>query len=244
MKYGILMPYLDRLPQLRMTLVSFRSHYAHRDDWRAVIMVDRKETKPQEIASMVTALGMENRCLVFGPIGNGSSNTPCAEYNQAAAISDADYVLPTNPECLHLTDILGELDKLFAVDPNRYVVCACEAVARVSMPHDDMAGLAYKHVDWYQHSKHHNPMLNFCTAISRNNYNRIGGFDPAYSGGLGYADNDFINKIKAAGLPLVVRDDMIALHLEHPVTHGAQRKELVRRNRLIYEGRKAKAGVR
>jgi hypothetical protein len=243
MKYGILMPYFNRRAQFRMTLVSFKHHYGHRDDWRVVVVVDRKDKDPDGVASTIKSLGLSDRCLVFQSPSEGESNCPAREYNAAAEIADARFVMPTNPENLHKTDILGEMDKLFAENGDRYVICACQSVVNVSMPGDDFAGLSFNHKEWFQHSLHNNHRLNFCSALSFANYKRIGGFDTDFEAGLGYCDDDFLDRVVDAGIEVMVRDDMLSLHLEHEITNKGDRGRLARMNQLLYARKQARRRV-
>jgi hypothetical protein len=238
-KYGILMPYFNRLEQLRMTLVSFKSHYGSRLDWRAVIIVDRKESEPDRVVDVILKLGLTRRCIVLDSPTVGPSNSPCREYNLAADAADAEFILPTNPECLHLTDILSQLDVNFGRDRNCYVICACDSVTDVHMTGDDLGTLTYRHKEWFQHSIHHDRRLNFCTAMSTENYRKIGGFDVEFEAALGYADDDFLDRITTAGIRVITCDAAMSLHLEHDVTNRGERRSLVADNLLIYERKKA-----
>lgn len=229
-KYGIVMPYIDRAEQFRRTLASFAHHYAGRDDYIVVVIEDPKNT--DDVSDVLAAYGGVPSLhipLTF----DGPCWTPCPHYNQGVAAVDAEYVLPTNPECLHLTDVLAGMDECFARDPNTYVVARCTAGSNVRMA-DAFPSLTYDKRQWCPRD------LNFCTAISTDNYDRIGGFDEDYVFGLGFADDAFLDAINGAGIPLVRRPDLVALHQEHPQmpAKGPQRSTLVGINRRLYASKK------
>lgn len=48
--------------------------------------------------------------------------------------------------------------------------------------------------------------------MSKDLFNRAGGFDEDYSEGAGYEDVDFIYRMKRAGAKFVIRDDLIVIH--------------------------------
>ncbi len=131
----------------------------------------------------------------------------------------------TNPECRHDADILAGLDAIFAANGNAYVVCSCESL--------DSKG---RHFMWYQHSQRRNCCYHFCTALTRENWHRVGGFDERYADGIAYDDNDFRESVRAAGLQFVVRDDLKTTHLWHPKPHLElpNKAQLEARNKAIY----------
>ena len=241
-KYALIMPHMERAEQLDRTLASCAHQYRGRSDYIVVVVEDPKNTD-----SVGNVLSVYDGVVPFLHLRlkwDGPCWTPCPHYNQGVASVDAEYVLPTNPECLHAVDILTGLDEEFNRDPNVYVVCACEAGARVDMP-DGVPSLTYQHQEWYQHSVHgprhsidagRSRDLNFCTAISRVNYARVGGFDEEYIFGLGFADNAFRDAVEGAGIPFVRRDDLLSLHQEHTQIprRGSGRAKLVNRNRMLY----------
>lgn len=227
-KYAILIPYYNRLEQLKNTLISFDHHYSKRNDWIAIVVVGQKES---EIVGKIKEFGFKNCLTILSPV---LSNTPVVEYNYAAKISEAEYFVLTNPECLHRVDILSICDEIFSKsDP--YIMCACEAI-------DNMTGkfpnIEYTHEMWYQHSIHRNRKLNFCSVISSANYNKIGGFNEEYINGIGCADDEFLDNVIENYIPIVVRDDALVLHQKHPPQPNLA--EGIQLSHYIYEKNKRK----
>lgn len=229
MKYSILMPYHNRLPQLQETLRSLRTWYGDRNDWEVILAVDGKSAEqiPLERALAWNAEGLpvvRKRCLP-------QKCSPVRLYNIAARIACGEFFIITNPECLHSTNVLQGLDRIFADRPEVYAVCACVA---------QKADGSF--LQWYQHSLKRNARLHFCSALSRENFFKAGGFDERYAEGYCWDDNDFRDSIEAAGIPTVVRDDLLVSHQHHEKVRPGNWKALWDHNRRVYEekwGRKA-----
>jgi len=215
MKYSFLLPYYDRADQFAQTLESFRRFYGHRDDWELIVVVDTKSPHTPSIKGF--------RGLVLTQ--TVPTSNPCQSYNHATLAAMGDIFIITNPECRHDVNILAGLDAIFADNPNAYVVCSCESL--------DSKG---RHFMWYQHSQRRNCCYHFCTALTRENWHRVGGFDERYADGIAYDDNDFRESVRAAGLQFVVRDDLKTTHLWHPKPHLElpNKAQLEARNKAIY----------
>jgi GT2 family glycosyltransferase len=126
-------------------------------------------------------------------------------------------------------DILSGLDEEFEKDPNAYVVCACENMGR--------SGRQDERMPWYQHSQFRNCCYHFCTALGRESWAKVGGFDERFAAGVAYDDDDFLRSVRRAGLELKIRDDLVALHQWHdkPYRGMSRRRELVDRNKALFQ---------
>jgi len=238
-KYSILMPYWNRAPQLANTLASFRHFYSSRKDWEVVIVEDAKNVKDAKfhaafnkvIASYVSYM------LITVPEAEKDTYNPAPLFNQAADAARGDYFVLTSPECIHTTDILAGLDQEFSRSSSLYVVCACKHI-RPRRIFYAPESFEYKLLRWYQHSKRRNVGYHFCSAISRDNYQGIGGFDEEYAHGVAYDDDDFREKVMDAGIPFVYRDDLVVLHQEHPklslIIERSKYKMLLKRNERYF----------
>ena len=139
---------------------------------------------------------------------------PAVAFNSAARMANGDRFILTSPECIHLNDVLGGLDK---TDSNEYIVCACKTTHEVK---------------WYQHSKYNNRMLHFCSCISKKNWLKLNGFCEWYKNGVAYEDDDWLERIKKAGIKIVCNDELIVEHLEHGRAYSTP--ELNEKNRKLY----------
>lgn len=241
MNYSIVMPYFDRLAQLERTLVSFGHHYHSRADYEIVVVEDEKNTDGlNELLGRFTHLPVRWFRMETG----GDTYTPSSLYNEGAKIAHGRYLILTNPECLHLTDVLSGCDRILQnASDSVYIVCACRHVTRCVMGPSGFESLTYRPGPWYQHSQKKNKLLNFCSIIPAALYRDIGGFDEAFDPGYAYADDDFRDRVLATASRLVISDDLMVLHQEHRKFHDyvnrAEYRSLLNRNKQLYESKKA-----
>ena len=246
-KYSILMPYHKRAGHLHNTFISFIHHYRERNDYEVIIVEDIKNTNDYSEHSVllkeIELFSKEGIVIVYLFAGNIDSWNPSSLFNEAAKRANGKYLIITNPECFHKTDILVGLDEEFKKDSGVYVVCACESVKNCKMFIDNFHKFDGIHHRWYQHSIHRNEMYHFCTAISKKNWEKIGGFDERFSLGVGYDDNDFRDGVIAAKIPIVLRDDLHTIHQWHGKTHCPDNHQhLLRNNEKLYQQKRIERG--
>lgn len=233
-KYSLLMPYYKRSHQLKSTLLSFSKLYAEqRKDYEVIIVNDVKSSMGQgEDFKLKDITDKFKKSINIKIIAGGSEEcwNPAPAFQMAASVAEGEYLVLTNPECVHRTDILAELDQEFAQDPSVYVICSCWAIPQMSLGTEDPLPPG----QWYQHSQHRNVEVHFCTALSKQIYNRVGGFDVNYAKGMGFDDDDFRNRLKQAGIRFVHRDDLLAVHLSHTGNKPVNYPELHAINKAYY----------
>lgn len=240
MKYSIILPYYDR-PQLRDTLRSIYNHYNSRDDYEVIIVVDSKNTgdKSVQLRSILKEFKRLEIVTISDPV---KSYNPSTKYNRGVAISRGEFIVITNPEIFHEVDILAGLDNEFDKDNGCYVICSCRSVIYDRNKFESYRD--YKNYrlnpefqfceSWYQHSLYRNEMFHFCSAMSKKTYLKIGGFDERFRNGIGFEDNNFIHRVKVNSVPIILRDDLITLHIEHDKSYIAGHEELIEINRGIF----------
>jgi hypothetical protein len=214
------MPYYNRANQLYNTLGSFNYHYRDRHDYEVIIAEDVKTRDDEsEHNSLRTVVACFNLNMNIKHIETEYENcwNPAPLICDAVDRSEGKFLVLTNPEVFHKSNILGALDMEFRLNNHIYVVAACEnAKFDKYYEHiDDIKTFQYEHLSWYQHSEHRNRMLHFCTAISRKNYDEVGGFDKRYMYGAGVEDVDFLEKVKKNNIRIEVRDTMETIHQDH-----------------------------
>jgi GT2 family glycosyltransferase len=220
-KYSLLYPYYQREHVLDWTLKSLKKFYASRQDLEIIFVVDLKNTT-QERDLLIERLDHYWDALCLRVISNDLLTYNGARaYNLAARQAEGEYLILSNPECRHLNDILGGLDATFADTPDVYTVCACQS-------HDDNGMF----LEWYQHSVHRPANFHFLSALSRQQYHAIGGFDEEYSYGIAYEDNDWLARVRRARVPIIVRDDLCVAHQAHSRWYQDQR--LVAKNAALF----------
>jgi hypothetical protein len=193
------------------TIKSFDKLYPNTHEYEIVLAIDSKmhDSFPQDTKMFID----NHRCLIV----NNDGYNPVKLYNKAAEQARGDYLILTSPEIKHLTNVLSGLDRHFEEDKDAYVVCACKE----------------RH-GWLQHTRYNNRMLHFCSAISKENYIKLGGFDENYSKGISYDDDDFLMKVKHAGLRIVCDDSMVTEHQEHSRDYIFNSPSLVKINQQYF----------
>lgn len=199
-KYSILMPYHMRAQQLSNTLSSFLRLY-HRNDYEVLIGEDHKNVVDQvEHSALLRVIEhFPDLNIHIIPTGSLSCWNPSSAFNELSYRSAGEYLLITNPECLHETNILAGLDLAFGYDPNQYVVCACRIPTG----------------QWYQHSVHRPVKVHFCSSLLKSTYISIGGFDEEYIKGVCFEDDDFRNTLINNNILITERDDLVVMHQQH-----------------------------
>ncbi len=122
---------------------------------------------------------------------------PSVPMNRGVAESHGAVVVLTGGcEILHSSpDDLPRLVGLLK-EKNDYAVAACFDTQR----------------GWIQHTEKLNPMLHWFTAIHREWFDAVGGFDEAYREGYAFEDNDFVRRLEAAGTNFIVTNDIVVEH--------------------------------
>lgn len=230
MKYSIIMPYYTRAWQLNNTITGFNKYYHNRDDWEMVIIEDYKNIINKTEHKMLTEIIDEykhyfNTRIVKLERPEEYIFNPAPHYNQGAITARGKFLIITNPECRHTMDILSTFDDIFQENNDAYIVCAC---------YNDNP------FRWWQHTQL-NTMnegeYHWCTAINKNNYFTIGGFDEIYKDGIAFEDRDFKYKIQQSKLKMIVRDDLVVCHQSHPLINQDvlyNYEELWEKNRKIF----------
>ena len=225
MDYSIIMPYYNRVAQLRETFLSFTKFYHERQDYEVVIVEDDKQTTRMTLDLFELIDEFRSRIKIKHLRSQAKdAHNPATAFNECVFLSSGEYIILTSPECRHEVNLLSEFARDLEVEPDGYIVCACKALKQNGKMHR-----------WYQHSVERNLKYHFCTIISRRNYIKIGGFDERYTPGWGYDDNSFIHKITQLGIPISVRDDLIVTHLWHPTSRPVNYRTLLKRNRELFE---------
>lgn len=235
MKYSILMPYY-RKRTLHNTFLSFSHHYKGREDYEVIVMEDHKNISEREehgaLLDIINSFSSRINIRHIETNFNGCY-APSRLFNTGARNANGDFFVLTNPECFHLTDVLKGFDLELTRDPNVYVVAACINASYNGII-NKFEDFKYEAIIWYQHSRHNNRRLHFCSVISKKLYNKIGGFDEAYAGGFQYDDNDFLRTIFANNIAVITKDDLIVVHMKHGYGHIPSKKALCKINKQYY----------
>ena len=216
MKYSILMPYY-RKSMLHNTLVSFLHHYRGREDYEVIILEDHKNiSEKNEHDALLNIVSSFSPHIKICHIETSFKDcwAPSRMFNAGAKNANGDFLVLTNPECFHLTNVLAGFDLEISKNPDVYIIAAC-LNASCSGIVNKFEDFKYEPKNWYQHSKHNNRKLHFCSMISKKLYNKIGGFDEGYDRGYGREDVDFLRTIIAKKIVVLANDNIMVIHMKH-----------------------------
>lgn len=218
-KYSILMPFHKRHQQFSATLCTFAKLYSGRSDYEILVGVDVKNDETDRAKLIQLCDHYSSLPIRMFETGRADCWNPGMTFNLLAQHAEGEYLVITNPECLHETDVLAGLDKEFERDHHCYVVCACRIPSG----------------QWFQHSVHRPVKVHFCSALSHELFSKICGFDEAYSKGVCFEDDDFRNSIEKLGVSIIQRDDLLVMHQLHNKSKPKDYARLHHINKLYYE---------
>lgn len=207
--------YHDRAKQWSNTQESLRFWYGDSPSWLKVRIVEDKRSHEWR--------------------------NPGVLYNQACEGVDTDLIFLTNPENLHVGPVLEKCREV--VRDGTYLVFGCRSLKTVPASFND----ALKDIDaytdfdkfngWYQHTKHRMGILHFASCITKNDWARVGGFDPAFDEGLDYEDIDFATSVAhTPGMNVAATDSPFVAHQAHyrkPKTEESERLRALNRARYF-----------
>lgn len=240
--YSFVMPYIDRIPQLWNTLISYNHWYGHRHDWEIIIVQDQKCTASDRTLLRQVVIDMPVKIVERCNNVDMDEFNPSRLFNAGVAEATGTFIVLTSPEIFHNVDILSGFDDEFARNHNAYIVCACQELvnycrARIERI-EDMGGHRRR---WFQHSRHRPANYHWCSALSKENFLSIGGFDEEFAPGYCFDDDSWRQRVVEFGLPVVIRDNLLVLHQQH-ATAPKPEDSMARweRNKALYESKHGK----
>jgi hypothetical protein len=138
----------------------------------------------------------------------GNRINPCLAYNKGFENADGDIIIIQNPECMHVGDII-----LFLINnlkENDYYSFSCFSTNSISLNKEliesnnkfekindnNFLDRNIPGINWYNHPLIRPVSYHFCSAIYKEKLKLLGGFDPSYSEGYCYDDDEFLFRIK------------------------------------------------
>jgi glycosyltransferase involved in cell wall biosynthesis len=164
---------------------------------------------------------------------------PCMNFNIGFKEAKGDIVILQNPECKHNGDILNYASKIVK---GQYFSFACYSLDRESTYSEkdfqivDRSVTSDGDLAWYNHSKYRPKAYHFCSVITKDDLNVLGGFDERYGDGIAYDDDEFLYRVRKIGLQVSIVDYPFVVHQWHQSVNyshlGGQ--TLVEKNRNLY----------
>lgn len=166
---------------------------------------------------------------------NTDTKNPCIPYNVGFSNAVGDKIIIQNAECCHIGNIIQKTSERLKED--NYLSFACfstdlstaNLIKSITTPCSESSfetiknkvyslpqtGPGFLSNSWYNHSIFSPKNLHFTTAITKNNLDKLKGFDERYAIGMDYDDNDFIMRVNRLNLEIVNIDDPFSVHLHH-----------------------------
>jgi GT2 family glycosyltransferase len=176
----------------------------------------------------------------------------CVPYNTGIKEAKGDIIILQNPECYHVNDILSYVAE--NSDDSNYISMACYSISEDMSLRDSVKNFrslpqqsVINYVGWYNHRVCRPVHYHFCAAISKRNLNILGGFDERYAMGIGYEDNEFIDRVKRLGLKMIISDKAV-IHQWHPKVYDLSANkeyfELYNKNAFLHKQTKRELVIR
>ncbi len=239
LKYSIIMPYIDRTIQLHNTLASYHHWYSGRTDWELILVADSKCRQRPELDSLVDIWRARGLDIIVVDFQADDMYNPACLFNVGAKAASGEFLVLTSPEIYHNADVLGGFDAEFERDRHRYVTCACLALDKRQLRKIKRFGLLAPtgKEKWIQHGVHRPAQYHFCSAIAKELYEAIGGFDEAFAKGFCFDDDDFRDTVIKSGAVVVQRDDLVTFHQYHDSCVVPDKMDKWRINKALYEAK-------
>lgn len=223
MKYSILFPYYSR-PEIKYSLSSFCDKYKNRNDYEVVVIEDTKNFDNEKLHNELLDIIQlyEQFISIRLELDPKVSYNSASKYNLGAKVSNAHFLILSNPETVHLHDVLGYLDRN-ARPTGFYYVFDCMSLDK-----------NFNFLQWYQH-KTINRMYHFCSCIAKQDFP---GFNEAFCSGIAYEDDSFIQRIKHSDLTIQCVDSHVVGHVSHPRDYSLdpiEKQRLVKINEDLWK---------
>lgn len=245
-KIVVVISYYNRPWHLRRTLESID---AYNDPNLEIVIVD--DGSPVSDINPVNTGG--NRHVIRINPNNKKWVTPVAPINmgfQKALDLDADIIIEQNPECLWIGDIARYARE--NVTDNNYTAFSCFSLDKDNTFDPEIESKLPAIIEannvcatydggnfWYNHPVHRAVAYDFCCAISRDTLLRLNGMDERFSQGYWYSDNNWVDRMKRAGLQINIphpESNPFVIHQWHYDNPENPNKEvLINVNKVLYD---------
>lgn len=128
---------------------------------------------------------------------------PSKAFNIGVREAKYDQIIISSPEVMPKTAVLSQLKELIGQN----VLCSVSEVDETGEKHTVLVHSGYRD---------DNPAMYFLAMFNKKDIEAINGWDEEFMKGYAFEDNDFGERWKRAGLPFIMRDDILAVHQWHP----------------------------
>lgn len=224
-KVSIVMGYYNRKTLLIKTLESIQK-YSDYLNFEVVIVDDasKEEERLEDILSMFDFDIVLHR---ISPEEKKHIN-PCIAYNKAFSLASGEVIIIQNPECFHVGDVISRASSinegeylsyhcysLNKEETNQVIECDLEEQEIPNIVLQEKAISRDGESGFYVHKSLRPDAMHFCTAITKTDLDKLGGFDERFADGYAFDDREFFDRINRLGLDIVHVDDPLVFHLNH-----------------------------
>lgn len=173
---------------------------------------------------------------------------PCINYNLGFQFIKGNKIIIQNAEVCHIGDVIDYVDK--NLKDNQYFVFDVVSLPNMKnnlifqnsdISFDNFGNFSKLFGDWYQHHNFYSRQLHFLTAINKQDFDKILGFDYDFCMGSWYDDNELIYRIHSSGIKAIdipYNKEVMGIHQWH-TTSGNDWDKNVIRNEDLFNAKKA-----
>jgi hypothetical protein len=217
-KISIVMGYINRLPQLEITLQTINK--TKHVNYEIIIINDGNE----DLDYLIKKYPNSNIKIVYN--SDKTYVNPAISYNKGIDLANGEIILLQNPECCHVGDILTIINCI--LKQNDYLAFSCYyldnyekntllnnilfknnnddeinfwnkdkffKIYNFTTDYANKSILPKENRGWSSHHKYKPNYLHFCTAIYKNDLIKIGKFSDEYKDGICFDDDDLVRKV-------------------------------------------------
>lgn len=237
---SIILPYYNRKELLLQTLNSFEYFYSDKD--LEVVIVDDVSDDEHRLEDSIDF----NLNIKLVRLKDKTGINPCYPYNVGVRESNGDILILSSPETFHTNSIFDVTNNFESMDDDTYflfsVFCLTDKNIIESISNLEFTGVLniinnvkskfYQNLgensypfnnnygSWYTHSIHRPSGLNFFTAISRNRFYNLSGFDERFRGGTGFDDDEFRDRLIESNVKFKYNDEVLGIHVNHEIVNN------------------------
>lgn len=225
-KVSIILPYYNRKELILRTLKSLEDFYQN-ENVEIIIVDDVSDNEHRLEGELTFNLDIK---LIRLEVKNGVN--PCYPYNVGVRESKGDILILSSPETFHTTNMYSISNNFNNLTDDNYILFSVFCLTDLSIIDkidverffDNLGENGYQfnnnYGSWYTHSEYRPSGLNFFTAITRNKFYEMSGFDERFRFGTGYDDNEFKDRLVESNTEFIYIDGAIAIHVNHEVINN------------------------
>jgi len=228
-KVSIILPYYNRKNLLLNTLKSFNKFYENKNV--EVVIIDDGSNSENRLEDSLNF----NLNIKLIRLENKNGINPCYPYNVGVRNSSGDIIILSSPETFHTKDMFDISNNFKKLTNETYLLFSVFCLTDITkleniedqIPkfHKNLGINGYSYNNnigsWYCHSKYRPNGLNFLSAITRENYYKLSGFDERFRFGTGFDDTEFRDRLIDNNIKFIYLDDAIAIHVNHEVVNNS-----------------------